>query len=198
MAVKHSFASAKSDGGDATLVKPSDWNASHTIDTVTRSIWLAGFIARVDTGSAASGLGTNPDAVPVLTLADAATSGGVWTFAVPHDWASGVLTAQPIWAPGSTDAVAHTVRWSLDVKALAAAADVTAAGTTTNFTGTSAARTANLVVKDTATSTGVTPAAVGDLIRLNLRRIGADGADTYVGVVNLLGVLITYTANPVA
>jgi len=27
--VKHSFTSAKSDGGDATLVKPSDWNASH-------------------------------------------------------------------------------------------------------------------------------------------------------------------------
>ncbi len=33
MPVKHSFTSGKSDGGDATLVRPSDWNADHTIDT---------------------------------------------------------------------------------------------------------------------------------------------------------------------
>lgn len=31
--IKHSFTSAKSDGGDATLVKPSDWNAEHTLDS---------------------------------------------------------------------------------------------------------------------------------------------------------------------
>lgn len=31
--IKHSFASAKSDGGDSTLVKPSDWNAEHTLDS---------------------------------------------------------------------------------------------------------------------------------------------------------------------
>lgn len=29
MTITHSFVSAKSDGGDATLVKPSDWNAGH-------------------------------------------------------------------------------------------------------------------------------------------------------------------------
>jgi hypothetical protein len=29
MPVKHAFTSAKADGGDATLVKPSDWNAGH-------------------------------------------------------------------------------------------------------------------------------------------------------------------------
>lgn len=33
--VKHSFTSAKSDGADATLVRPSDWNAAHTIDADT-------------------------------------------------------------------------------------------------------------------------------------------------------------------
>ena len=30
MPITHAFTSAKSDGGDATLVKPSDWNAAHT------------------------------------------------------------------------------------------------------------------------------------------------------------------------
>jgi hypothetical protein len=30
VAVKHAFTNPKSDGGDATVVRPSDWNASHT------------------------------------------------------------------------------------------------------------------------------------------------------------------------
>ena len=30
MPIKHAFTSAKSDGGDATIVRPSDWNAEHT------------------------------------------------------------------------------------------------------------------------------------------------------------------------
>jgi hypothetical protein len=32
MPITHTFVSAKSDGGDATLVRPSDWNASHTVE----------------------------------------------------------------------------------------------------------------------------------------------------------------------
>jgi hypothetical protein len=35
MAIKHTFVSGKSDGTDATLVQPSNWNASHTIDAGT-------------------------------------------------------------------------------------------------------------------------------------------------------------------
>ena len=30
--VKHAFSSAKTDGGDATLVQPSNWNAEHVVD----------------------------------------------------------------------------------------------------------------------------------------------------------------------
>ena len=36
MSVVHNFTSAKSDGGDATLVKPSDWNANHTLTGISR------------------------------------------------------------------------------------------------------------------------------------------------------------------
>lgn len=35
MAIKHPFTSAKADGGDTTLVQPSNWNADHTIDAAT-------------------------------------------------------------------------------------------------------------------------------------------------------------------
>lgn len=34
MPIKHAFTSAKSDGADATLVRPSNWNANHDIDYV--------------------------------------------------------------------------------------------------------------------------------------------------------------------
>ena len=35
MPVKHAFTNPKSDGADATITRPSDWNADHTIDTIT-------------------------------------------------------------------------------------------------------------------------------------------------------------------
>lgn len=39
MAIKHAFVSGKSDGGDATLVRPSNWNADHT-GGVEQSGWI--------------------------------------------------------------------------------------------------------------------------------------------------------------
>lgn len=36
--IKHAFTSAKGDGGDATLVRPSNWNAAHTTSMATLSI----------------------------------------------------------------------------------------------------------------------------------------------------------------
>ena len=32
MAIKHAFVSGKTDGGDTTLVRPSNWNADHTVE----------------------------------------------------------------------------------------------------------------------------------------------------------------------
>lgn len=36
--IKHAFTSAKGDGGDATLVRPSNWNATHTTSMATGNI----------------------------------------------------------------------------------------------------------------------------------------------------------------
>ena len=38
MSIKHAFESAKADGVDATLVRPSNWNAEHVTD-LTKVIW---------------------------------------------------------------------------------------------------------------------------------------------------------------
>lgn len=160
----------------------------------TRKLFLMANDGKLDAATAAN-LGASPDLTAAIAYADAATQGAFWTFLVPADWTSGNITIQPVWSPGSTDAVAHTVRWSAIAKALGAGINVATAGTTVTFTGASAARTASVLVYDTATSLTIAPAAAGDLMRLELRRIGADAADTYVGVVNLIGVIVSYTAD---
>lgn len=192
----HSALSANPHGsGDhsQTLSVNPHGAADHT--NVTRQLYLPAAIGTPQVGALAS-LGTYPNILRVTTLADAINTNGMfWHFTVPDDWASGSLTIRPIWVPGSTDAVAHTVRWQFDAKALAASVDVTAAGTTVTWTGDSAARTANQIVYDTPTDTTVTPSAAGEVFRFAITRLGSDGADTYVGVVNLAGVLVSYTAN---
>lgn len=165
--------------------------ANHT--NITRSLYLRGKDAGLDSGTAAV-IGTTPNIIAVLALADAATEGGYWTFGLPSDWASGDLTAQIIWSPGATDATPHTVRWTMTARMIRDALAEFDAPVTTTFTGASAARTQDTTVFDTVTAMGLSPVA-GDLCRLEIERIGADAADTYVGVVNLIGVIVSYTAN---
>jgi hypothetical protein len=81
----------------------------------------------------------------------------------------------------------------MSVKAIGAGSDITAAGTTVAFTGSSAARTASVIVVESAQQL-LASVSSGDIIRLNIRRIGADAADTYVGNVNILGWFYDYTA----
>jgi len=38
VAVKHAFTDPKADGGDATVVRPSDWNADHVFTGVPRLV----------------------------------------------------------------------------------------------------------------------------------------------------------------
>lgn len=165
--------------------------ASH--DNITRKFFLGPEDATLD-GATFATLGASPDLTRVIAYADGATQGAHWSFMVPADWASGGLTVVPVWSPGATDGTAHTVRWSFKAKKMDAGSTVTAAGTTTTFTGDSAARTVDVLVYETGSSMNVTPAAAGDLQRIEVRRIGADAADTYVGVVNLLGLIVSYTA----
>lgn len=97
MGIKHAFTSAKSDGADATLVRPSDWNAGHIVDATTLGItqsylgyntaggsWvnmngayakkitipMAGCITAI--GAYLKGNGTNAGGVAVALLTDSA------------------------------------------------------------------------------------------------------------------------------
>ena len=161
---------------------------------VTRSVILTPEEATIDGTSTIINVGASPNLSRAVNYPNAATSGAFWTFQVPTDWASGVLSIAPIWTPAATDAVAHTVRWSVTAKNIGTGTDVTAAGTTNAWTGASAARTVNIMVVDTAQNS-ITPASAGIRVMLELQRIGADAADTYVGAVRLHAVLVSYTAN---
>lgn len=187
------YVSASDQYPDKTAVPNAHGATEHT--NIQRTLYLPAAIGTPQVGALAS-LGTYPNIIRVTTLADAVNTNGMfWHFQVPDDWDSGALSIQPIWVPGSTDGTAHTVRWQYDTKEIIAGTDVTAAGTTVTWTGESATRTANQAVIDTLTSTTLTPTAAGRIIRFAITRLGSDGADTYVGVVNLAGVVVSYTAN---
>jgi hypothetical protein len=179
--------------GMPTLVGSPHGAADHT--DITRSFMLVAEAGTPLNGAARTSVGAGLNISRTLAYLDGASNDATWTFQVPSDWASGVITAQCVWTPATTDAVAHTVRWNYTTKKVSAGENVTAAGTAALFTGASAARTVNLMVYDTATSTGVTPSAAGEFIMINVQRLGLDAADTHVGTVRLHGVIISYTAN---
>jgi hypothetical protein len=49
ISLKHAFTSAKPDGPDSTLVRPSDWNAEHQLQLATGKL-----IGRVTAGDGAA------------------------------------------------------------------------------------------------------------------------------------------------
>jgi len=57
MAIKHAFTSAKSDPADATLIKPSNWNADHT----GTAGYVTAFEVILDNGGAAIATGVFGD-----------------------------------------------------------------------------------------------------------------------------------------
>lgn len=174
-------------------IPPMQWHGAEMHNDVTRQYGLDAHDSGLGGTATLIQLGASPNFSDALNLPDAATSGGYWSFMVPMDFVSSLAFA-PVWTPAASDAVAHTVRWSQSVKGLTAAQDVTAAGVTTAFTGSSAVRTVNIVVVEAATAAGFTPTP-GQWVRLNMQRIGADAADTYVGAVRLIGVTVSYTAS---
>ncbi len=139
-------------------------------------------------------VGTVPDRAITVQFADAATTGVYFTQAVPADAkAASPLLLTVIWAPASTDATPHTVRWSVDALAMVGGTLISATGTTTAWTGDSAARTAADPVYETPVQI-LASVSAGQAIRMDFRRIGGDGADTYVGATNIIALRFEYTA----
>lgn len=160
----------------------------------TRSVFIAsrsGAIA--DGGTQAGAFGASPALIGDIALSDGATQGLYFPAVVPRDAkAAQPLSAAIYWAPGSTDAGVHAVRWTITAAALHGGDLVDTAGTTTTFTGKAQANTAkNLVVEDAQQILASVSAL--DLLRIEVQRIGADAADTYLGSIGVIGVRLDYT-----
>lgn len=159
---------------------------------ITRYLWLDRDSTPTADAGVASKVGVEPDAATAWLLADAATQGMYGQFGMPADAkAATAINATIFWSPQG--AVTGAVRWSLDALAFGAGNDVRAAGTTTAFTGSSAARTVGTIVAE-ATTQILASTNAGDIIRFNVRRIGADAADTYASGVLVVMIRIDYTA----
>jgi hypothetical protein len=180
------------DTADSTFKSKSSAGVISVYGARPRSLFIDASMLRLDAAQGVK-IGTPPNAVDAVSLADGVTSGAYCNFNMPVDVITGAVTIRPQWAPGATDGTAHTVRWQRNIKILTAA-DVTAAGESTAWTGASAARTVNVEVLEPGAATTITPAA-DDRIRLEIQRLGGDGADTYLGAVQLLGIRIDYQAN---
>jgi hypothetical protein len=167
--------------------------ADHT--NINRSFFIPAKNMTADAGTPGT-IGAVPDKTDIIALANAATQGAYFDIAMPSDAITGTVAIQPIWVAETTDGTAHTVRWDMTLRILDHNSNNwTTAGTTVAWTGVSGARTANFGVHESGqVTTGVSPAAT-DIVRCEVRRIGADALDTYVGVVNLAGVRVVYSAD---
>lgn len=90
MGITHSKVSAKSDGGDTSLVRPSDWNAGHTIADITANA------TTLDTGVTVSG-----SARPRVIL-DSGNTVKTRVFQRESGWYRGGLSVNLSW-PGQYD-----------------------------------------------------------------------------------------------
>lgn len=158
---------------------------------VTRKLWFP-VLDVVNDGGTVATRGTMPNALRVLTLADAATSGMSWAFALPADYVTNGSLTFEIYHAGQTTTTG-SVRWEINMHVAAEGVSVVTTQGAAAFTG-QAPTTADLLVIEAASALGVTGAA-GDLIRFNVRRIGADAADTYAASTSLIGVMVSYSAN---
>jgi hypothetical protein len=109
MAIKHTFVSAKADGADATLVRPGNWNADHTIDPIgitetylfTAAKYPVRLVATTNQASLSGNLTidsgtTSAGDVVLLTAQTTASQNGPW-IARAGTW------DRPAWFPsGST------------------------------------------------------------------------------------------------
>lgn len=164
--------------------------ADHT--DVTRSLWLPVHDGVVLDGGTLASRGTAPDIIRVITLADAVTAGASWAFILPSDYVTNGSLTFEIYHAGQTTTTG-SVRWSTNMHVIAEGVSIVTVQGSAAFTG-QAPTTADLLVIEAGQALGVTGAA-GDLVRVNVRRIGGDAGDTYAASTSLIGLKVSYSAN---
>lgn len=137
-------------------------------------------------------LGGDGNKIPAIGLPHGSNFGAYMSIQVPSASATGTMTIRPVWAPAIT-MNSGAVRWQVTVSVVGAAA-LTTPGTATAWTGIAATAPSPFVTDTPITEAGtkVTAVAQGSWLRIEIKRLGTDGEDTYTGQANLLGLQIDY------
>lgn len=191
--ITHQFVSAKSDSGDTTIVRPSDWNACHTggeslvvwdLDLVgALDASTAGHIWNVDplstTCTAAVVTGTNRT-IGVCTFPDSDGDFGRQIVRhIPTGW-TGTLDAEVWWkTTGSGDA-----RFQFQTKCYADDEADDASFNTASVV-TAAAGTSGRPNRQAITGITVTGCAADELMRIRFFRNRTEGSDTLTAALDV-------------
>lgn len=153
----------------------------------TRSIWIPVSQMTAD-GATANTRGTAPEGTDVFTCADAASQGVTFTFVTPRDFTQ-LMSPVVYWTnpAGVTDKAA---KWQFTHRSLLS--DVSSGGTTLSPTPANQTRTASTPAAEQFSGQYLTGPAAGVPMRVNLRRIGGDAADTVGDVVDIYGIRLDY------
>jgi hypothetical protein len=84
ISITHTFVSGKADGGDATLVRPSNWNAALTTSMATANL----------VGRTTAGTGSFEE---IAVSADLSLTAGVLGFAVPPVTIGQIIAVANCW-----------------------------------------------------------------------------------------------------
>lgn len=165
----------------------------HGIVSRSRSLFLPATLFYPDGGSFGT-IGSSPNQVRIISMADAATQGAFCMFQLPADHVTGEFTVRPVCTLATTASGSHNIRWQSTCKLLNLS-DLTAAGTqvlwTDSVPGIGYANYGEVI---TGVSSGLSVAAKS-WVRLAVHRLGADALDTCSVTLNLIGVQIDYTAD---
>lgn len=184
--ISHAFVSAKGDGADATLCKPSDWNATHVVSGVgltgKQCIPVpSGALVPQTTNGPATGsveMTTNKNMFVTLDFDSSTSESAQWAIPMPDSWDEGTITFRPVWSHAATTTNFGVV-WELAAVACSDddAGDV-AFGSGQTSTDTGGTTNDIYIGPESSNITVAGSPATGDLVMFRISRLPANASDT--------------------
>lgn len=129
---------------------------------------------------------------PYLVFRDKHPDNSIWTITIPDDYVSGTpLYPEIYWSPSKIPA--GNVKWVLEYKSIASGASVATVTSTSSFVQASPGIAQVLTTTGTSLSVPGGSFSANDLISLEIKRDGADAADTFAGQAWVHLVRVRYT-----
>jgi hypothetical protein len=184
--VLHAFVNPKSDSGDATIARPSDWNAQHVVAGVALTGKQcvpvpAGAMTPNTTNGAVAGtveMTTNKNMFVTLDFDPTTSQSAQWALPMPKSWDEGTLTFQAVWSHPATT-TNFGVAWEVSAVAVSDddAGDV-AFGTGQTSIDTGGTTNDIYISPESSAITIAGSPAQDDFVMFKVSRLPANGSDT--------------------